>query len=170
MPKAKLTNAFLNRVKLPKDKPKVDYFDTELTGLMLEVRKSSNMTFYYRYTKDSKTILHKLSSADTMTADEARRLALKIKKAIATDSLETMFLKKTKPITLNNFYHTHYLPHVKVNGNSWDKNQQVFTNHILPDLGTYSMNSITQTMIAKLHKDMVVIKELTHRGQTPFKE
>lgn len=31
-----------------------------------------------------------------MTADEARRVALKMKKAVATDTLETTFEKKTK--------------------------------------------------------------------------
>ena len=102
MPKVKLNNTFLAKVTPPTDKLKVDYFDTEVIGLMLEVRKSANMTFYYRYNKEGKTILHKLSSTEHMDVDEARSLAIKMKKAIATDSLDTMFIKKNKTLTLIN--------------------------------------------------------------------
>lgn len=162
MPKAKLTNTFINKVVLSVNKPKIDYFDTELTGFMLEVRKSGNKTFYYRYTKDSKTVLHKLGNADTTTADEARRLALKMKKAIATDTLESMFVKKSRVPTLQEFYDQHYIPHVKLHSSTWDKNQSTFTIHILPALGKYHMDEITIPQVSRVHREMILKKKLAN--------
>ena len=162
MPKVKLNNTFLAKVTPPTDKLKVDYFDTEVIGLMLEVRKSANMTFYYRYNKEGKTILHKLSSTEHMDVDEARRLSLKMKKAIATDSLDTMFIKKNKTLTLIKFYEEHYLPYVKVHSNSWKKNESTYRLHILPTLGNYPMDEITSPIISKLHIEAVTLKKLAN--------
>ena len=162
MPKVKLTNTFLSKVPLPIDKPKIDYFDTEVIGLMLEVRKSGNMTFYYRYNKESKTILHKLSGTEYMNLDEARRLATKMRKAIATDSLESMFIKKSKTPLLKEFYEEHYLPYVKLHSSTWDKNLSTFKIHILPALGEYHMDEITLPLVSKLHREMVIKKKLAN--------
>ena len=56
MPKAKLTNTFVNKAKCPKDKTKVVYFDTTDTGFILEVRNTGTKTFYYRYNTDGTAI------------------------------------------------------------------------------------------------------------------
>lgn len=146
-------------MKLSIDISKIDYFDTEITGFMLEVRKSTK-TFYYRYSKDSKRTMHKLGNADTMTADEARRLTIKMKKAIATDSLETMFVKKSRAITLKSFYEDVYLPHIKLHNKSWKHNVSTYTKHILPVFGNHAMNEITSHEIAKAHSDMIYKKKL----------
>jgi integrase len=160
MPKAKITNRFTALSSCQSSKSKEVYYDTELSGFILDVSKTGLKTFYYSYSLDNKRTMHKLGNADTMTADEARHLALKMRKAIATDSLETMFTKKNKIITLKQFYDEHYLPHVKVNSNSWKKNESVYRMHILPELGHYTMNTINFPMIVKLHKEMVVKKKL----------
>ncbi len=54
MPKVKLTNKFTISCKCEDYKPKTDFFDIELSGFMLEARKSGVKCFYYRYTKDTK--------------------------------------------------------------------------------------------------------------------
>ena len=56
MPKAKLTNTFVNKAKCPKDKTKIVYFDTTDTGFILEVRNTGTKTFYYRYNTDGTAI------------------------------------------------------------------------------------------------------------------
>ena len=60
MPKIKITNTFVNKVKCPDDKIKIDYFDIEDIGFMLEVRKSGNKTYYCRYNDNGKTKLQKI--------------------------------------------------------------------------------------------------------------
>ncbi|MCX6075672.1 MAG: integrase arm-type DNA-binding domain-containing protein, partial [Campylobacterales bacterium] len=162
MAKINLTNRFTTTATCKGDKPKEVYYDTELSGFQLEVRNTGNKTFYYSYSIDTKRTMQKLGNADTMTADEARHLALKMRKAIATDSLESMFTKKSKTLTLIKFYEEYYLPHIKVHSNSWDKNESTYRVHILPMLGSYPMDEITSPMISKLHIEMVTTKKLSN--------
>ena len=49
MPKINLRQAFVDHPPVTIDKPKTDYFDTQLTGLLLEVRRSGKATYYLRY-------------------------------------------------------------------------------------------------------------------------
>lgn len=44
-----LRQSFIEKPPIPTDKPKVDYFDTQLTEFMLEVRSSGKCTYYLRY-------------------------------------------------------------------------------------------------------------------------
>ena len=49
MPKVHLTQHFADNPPVPKDKPKDDYFDTQLPGFLLEVRRTGKATYYQRY-------------------------------------------------------------------------------------------------------------------------
>ena len=49
MPKVNLRLSFVDNPPKPTDKPKTDYFDTQLTGLLLEVRRSGKATYHLRY-------------------------------------------------------------------------------------------------------------------------
>ena len=160
MAKAKLTNTFIKKIPSKINSARVDYFDTELSGFMCEVRKTGTITYYYRYTKNYKTTMHKLGTADTMSADEARRLALKIKKAIATDSLEKLFIKKSSAPTLKEFYYKHYLPSIKLQHKSWCHNDSAYRVHILPALGDKRMDEIQPHHIKSLIMDVINKKKL----------
>ncbi len=49
MPKVLLKPAFVADPPLPKDKAKVDYFDAQISGFLLEVRCTGTSTYYLRY-------------------------------------------------------------------------------------------------------------------------
>ena len=49
MPKIHLKPQFVTSPPLPKDKAKIDYFDTVLPGFLLEVRRTGTSTYYLRY-------------------------------------------------------------------------------------------------------------------------
>jgi len=104
--------------------------------------------------------MKKLGSADTITADEARRLALKIKKAIATDSLEDLFKPKSKAPTLREFFNDYYLPYVQTYSKSWKHNRSTFIHHILPKLGDKRMDEITTPDIYSVINEVKVKKQL----------
>ena len=62
------------KIECQKGKNKETFYDTEISGFILEVRKTGNKTFYFSYTKDKKRTMKKLGDADTTTADQANRL------------------------------------------------------------------------------------------------
>ena len=60
MPKEKLTNNFCKTIQYTGNKTSVQYFDTELKGFILEVRKSGGKTFALRYQRNRKTKVHRI--------------------------------------------------------------------------------------------------------------
>ena len=50
MPRLRLCPAFVRSATCPEGTKKIDYFDTEQRGFMLEVRRSGGKTYYQRYT------------------------------------------------------------------------------------------------------------------------
>ena len=74
MPKINLRQTFIEKPPIPTDKPKVDYFDTQLTGFMLEVRSSGKCTYYLRYRdKSSRLRQVRLGSSKDITTQKASR-------------------------------------------------------------------------------------------------
>ncbi len=57
MPKVHLRPAFVAKPPLPKDKAKVDYFDSQLSGFLLEVRCTGTSTYYLCTEKGVKSAL-----------------------------------------------------------------------------------------------------------------
>ncbi len=49
MPKIHLTHSFISDPPKTNGKAKIDYFDTDVPGFILEVRSSGKSTFYQRY-------------------------------------------------------------------------------------------------------------------------
>jgi integrase len=168
MPQVKLTPTFVKKTLCSNDKLKVDYFDTDTIGLMLEIRSSGNKTFYYRYTKESKTHLKKIGCASTITLEDARRVLLKLKKNSANDEVSLLTPKQHRIITLRKFYENNYIPYVKHYSKSWDKNASTFLNHILPDIGDLYMDKITPPMIVKFHTAMVEKKKLSNSSANKY--
>lgn len=152
MPNAKLTPAFTSKATCDLSKAKTTFFDETLKGFILEVRKSGGKTFYLRYQSERKTRLYKLGNAHALSANDARAEAKKIKSKIELGYKPhaEKLLRQSTP-TLNEFYFEHYLPHIKQRKRSWKTDQSIFTNHILPKLGSLLMSDITRYAVNQLH-------------------
>ena len=159
MPKAKLTNTFVNKAKCPKDKTKIVYFDTTDTGFILEVRNTGTKTFYYRYNTDGTTHQKKLSSASTLTANEARQLVQTIKQQDELNRPITInkSLSSTnqQSITLQDYWDKHFLPFIKTSKRSYRSDISYYKHHILPYFGKTPMNQITKAQLSKHHIELV---------------
>ena len=76
MPRVQLSSAFVKSAICPDGLKKVDYFDCEQRGFMLEVRRSGGKTFYQRYTDDrGRERQFKIGPADVLSLAAARRKA-----------------------------------------------------------------------------------------------
>lgn len=159
MPKAKLTNTFVNKAKCPKDKTKIVYFDTTDTGFILEVRSTGTKTFYYRYNTDGTTHQKKLSTADTLSANEARTLVQNLKRDTELNKPITISksLSSTaqNSISLQEYWDKHFLPFIKTSKRSYISDISYYKHHILPYFGKIPMNHITKVDLTKHHIDLV---------------
>ena len=151
MPTVRLTPSFVRSMRCP-DNRKVDYFDTEQRGFMLEVRPSGGKTYYQRYTDGhGRERQFKIGPADVLTLDEARHKARFVltQAILGSDPQEQRAELRTIP-TLVEFAHERYLPHVQGYKRSWHIDEMLLRVHIVPALGRMPLDEIKQEHIANL--------------------
>lgn len=156
MPKAVLTRSFVERTTCPPGKAKVDYFDSEQRGFMLEIRHSGGKTFYQRYTDErGRERQYKIGPADVITIDQARKKArVVLAQAILGDDPQARRRELREIPTLAELVRDRYLPHVKAYKRSWKTDETVFRIHILPVLGAMPIDQISGDAIADLMQRM----------------
>ncbi len=83
MPKAKLDAAFCLTAQCEPGKKKTDYYDTVITGFVLEVRSSGGRTFWLRYNrgpKEQKAI--KIAAYGDLSVDKVRKEAQRLRSEV----------------------------------------------------------------------------------------
>lgn len=151
MPRQKLSQKFIDTAATPPEQRKIDYFDTDCKGLMLEVRLSGK-TFYLRYQNErGRTLQKKLADASVLKLTDARRLAQEklAQIAMGDDPFANKALLKDVP-TFGDFVAESYLPHAKSYKRSWRTDESLLRNHILPCIGDLYMDQITQRHMVNL--------------------
>jgi hypothetical protein len=144
MPKVHLRPAFVARPPLPKDKAKVDYFDSRLSGFLLEVRATGSSTFYLRYRDKSGNLKQiKIGTPQTIGVEDARSMArsLKSQALVGFDPHQAQNKLKAVP-TFRDFVQTKYIPYIKTYKRSWQYDQTVIDQRMMRLWGTKKLNEI----------------------------
>jgi len=156
MPKVLITRTFAEAAACPPGRAKVDYFDTDQRGFMLEVRQTGGKTFYQRYTDArGRERQFKLGPADVLSIDKARRKARLVlaQALVGTDPQQQRRELRATP-TVKEFVRDRYLPHVKSYKRSWCTDETVLRLHILPMLGPRPVDQIKTEDISALLQTM----------------
>ncbi len=142
MPKVNLRQSFIEHPPKPTDKPKTDYFDTQLTGLLLEVTRNGQATFYLRYRDKSARIRQvRIGKVDSMSLEEARERAKKLKSQVLMGFDPMQHAEKIKQIpTFKEFVYQQYIPHAKAHKRSWKYDQQIIEQKLLQLWGKKRMD------------------------------
>jgi integrase len=156
MPRVHLTRQFAQAAACPAGRPKIDFFDADQRGFMLEVRASGGKTFYQRYTDArGRERQFKLGPAEVLTLDQARRKARLVlaQALIGEDPQQQRRTLRATP-TLSEFVRDRYLPHVKSYKRSWCTDETVLRLHILPALGGAPVDQVRNEAISALLEAM----------------
>lgn len=152
----KLTESFIkNNLQCPEGKSRIEYCDTELPGLYIEVRATSQGqgTYYLRY-KDStgKTCHQKIARTTEITLAEARKQAKKLKAEISLGSNPRAEEKARRAVlTFTEFFEQHYLPYVIPRKRSWKRDDELYRLRIKAVFGHKRLNEITRQQIQLFH-------------------
>ena len=153
MPVQTLTNQFLST--LPSTVPakgSVSYFDTEITGFMLEHRAGGGATYYYRYRDGAKRLrmarIGRLADLPLATA-RAQAHAMRQMRLEGGDPCVERHRFSEMP-TLAALVETRYLPYAKQHKRSWATDESMLRLHLLPVFGAYRLNRIHRTDVLKL--------------------
>src|SRR5262245_60930492 len=152
MPTVSLTPSFVRSARCPTSRHKVDYFDADQRGFMLDVRTSGGNTYYQRYTDShGRERQFKIGPADVLTLDEARRKARSVltQAILGSDPQQHRAELRTVP-TLAELARERYLPHVQGYKRSWHLDEMLLRVHIGPALGRMPLDEIKQEHIADL--------------------
>ena len=156
MPKTNLNGQFARTADCPSGKSKIDYYDTELKGFILEVRQSGGRTYYLRYRDESgKQRQYKIGDASVISFDKARFQAqtIKAKVLLGENPNEQRQTQRSIP-TLSQFANEKYLPFSKGYKRSWRCDETFLRLHILPHIGHFPMNQVKQEMLIDIQFGM----------------
>ena len=156
MSKVFLTSAFVKGASCPSDRRKIDYFDVQLPGFLIEVRATGGKTYYQRYrTPHGRERQFKIGAASVLTVQQARRKAKAIAAAalIGTDPQEARATLRQMPI-YRDFLMNEYMPFAKSNKRSWRTDLAVVRTHIVPNLGRLLMDQVTPQLVMGLLQSM----------------
>ncbi|HMW40488.1 MAG TPA: tyrosine-type recombinase/integrase, partial [Saprospiraceae bacterium] len=156
MPIVKLSESFIrNNLQCPETKSRIEYCDSELPGLYVEVRATSpgQGTYYLRY-KDStgKTCHQKIARTVDIGLIEARKQARTLKAEIALGSDPRAEEKARQAVlTFAEFFEQHYLPYVTPRKRSWGRDEELYRLRIKAVFGHKRLNQITRQQIQSFH-------------------
>ncbi|TWI62260.1 site-specific recombinase XerD [Desulfobotulus alkaliphilus] len=145
MPKILLTTGFVADPPVV-TKGRVDYFDTEIPGFMLEVRSSGRCTYYLRY-RDRHGRLRqvRIGPVDAISLENARMAAREIRSQTALGyDPAAMMEKKKQEMTFGDFAEDKYIPHVKLYKRSWEQDEKVIDRVLLPLWEYAKLSAITR--------------------------
>ena len=134
MPKIHLSSYFVTNPPKLNGKAKVDYFDTEVPGFLLEVRSTGKCTFYQRYRdKFGRLKQARLGPTDSISLEDARIKAKQIRSqtVMGFDPRAEVERQRNMP-TFKQFVVDKYIPFIQVHKRSWDMDKKLIDNRIMP--------------------------------------
>lgn len=154
MPVQKLSDDLVATLNCPQGRAHIEYFDTLMKGLYVDVMANGRMAFRVRYRQEGKKRAHTLGNARLLTVAEARDKArTALRKVIAGGDPKAIDLPIDGP-TIEHFYTQQYLPYVKSYKRSWSTDETMIRNHLLPAIGDRAMGSLIPPDIARIVDSM----------------
>jgi len=156
MPRVHLTRRIVRDAACSPGIAKLDLFDTQQPGFLLEVRKSGGKTFYQRYTDlRGRTRQFKIGAAQVVGLSAARRKGKAIvAHALTGDDPHERRAELRSIPTLAGLVRDRYLPHVQGYKRSWQTDESILRVHVLPVLGSQYVDEVSGEAIAEIVQRM----------------
>jgi integrase len=163
MTRAAITAKSVRDATCPREREKLDIFDTAQKGFLLEVRSSGRKTFYQRYVDArGRQRQFKIGAANVLSVEQARRKGRSVvaEALLGADPQGRRQELRATP-TLAGLVNDRYLPHARATKRSWRVDETILRKHILPALGHLTLDQIGSERIAAL------INSLRAKGYAP---
>lgn len=143
-----LTDLFISTVSCPNDKSHLEVFDSELRGFYVDVLASGRKSFRFRYRFEKKLRVVTLGDSRILKTVEAREMALNLLRQVRGGVDPALPNKQVAGPLLKDFFIDKYLPYVKSYKRSWNTDQSMIRNHLVPKIGGMHMGDISPSDIA----------------------
>ncbi|MDH7973534.1 tyrosine-type recombinase/integrase [Sphingomonas sp. AR_OL41] len=150
MPKVKLDHTFCLTAQCEPGKKKTDYYDTSITGFVLEVRSSGGRSYYLRYQDahgDQKQ--HRIAAYGDITFDKARKEAQRLRSEVVLGGNPAVKKAERKAVPAYGELAQKHLDYAKTYQRSYDTTEMYVRRHILPKWEKRYLSDIAQPEVAK---------------------
>ncbi len=165
-------NMIAQGFQIPDGKSRLEACDLQVRGLYLDVNSNDPTCGVYRYRyKDAsgKTCHAPLGNSNDVTLDSARRAATLLKAQIAQGIYPNATQKpKADAVTVNSFFHDHYLPYCKPRKSSWRRDIELF-KRIDAEFGHLKLSEVSRhgfsTFMTKLLASGLAPASVNHHAK-----
>lgn len=149
MPKAHLTQAFVDKAGCEIGKGKTDYYDTLIKGFVFERRRSGNATYYLRYNDVSgRQKQHKIGGVYDVTCAVARKKAQQLRSEVVMGGDPGAAKALAKSIPLYSELAIKHLAFAK-DQKSYADIESCMRVHIIPKWGKMRLTDINSRSVAQ---------------------
>ena len=150
MPKAKLDYEFVQTAECPPGKKKIDFYDTTITGFVLEIRESGGKTFYLRYgDQGGRQRQYKIGRVDDLPFALAKKTALRLRSEVVVGGDPGAKKAEAKAVPLYRDLAAQHLADAKLHQRSYATTEMCMRVHILPKWGRFRLTEIDSRSVAK---------------------
>jgi integrase len=154
MPKARIDNEFVSTAECEPGKKKTDYYDTTITGFVLECRSTGGRTYYLRYEDAAgRQRQHRIAGADDITCSVARRAAQKLRSEVVMGGDPGAKKALAKSIPLYRELSAMHLADAKLHQRSYATTEACVRLHILPRWGKVRLTDIDSRAVSQFLAD-----------------
>ena len=148
MPKAHLTQAFVANAGCEVGKKKTDWYDTVISGFILERRANGKGTYHIRYTDLSgRQRQYKIGGVDDVTCAAARKKAQELRSEVVMGGDPGAKKALARSIPLYGELAERHLAFAKVHLKSYADQEASMRNHIVPRWGKTRLTDMTSQSV-----------------------
>ncbi|MGX1802877.1 tyrosine-type recombinase/integrase [Brevundimonas naejangsanensis] len=149
MPKAHLTQAFVDKAGCEVGKNKTDYYDTTVTGFVLECRRGGGKTYYLKYTNQAgEQKQPKIGGVNDITFAAAKRRAQQLRSEVVMGGDPAAKKALVKSIPTYSELATKHLESFK-GRKSYEDVESVIRVHILPRWGKTRLTDMNSRAVGQ---------------------
>lgn len=150
MTKAKLDAAFCATASCPPYKKRVDYWDTQIPGFILECRPSGGKTYWLRYfDHDQRQRSVKIGRYGDITHDTARKKAKQLRSQAVLGGDPAGDKTKRKAVPTYARLAEQHIAHARTYQKRPENTERVINAHLIPRWGKLKLTEITSQEIAR---------------------
>lgn len=150
MPSVKLDAGMIPLLYCPPHKAKETYFDTTITGFIVEARPNGSKTYALRYKNEyGRQQQFKIANAADVTFNEARKVAAQVKARVAVGQNPVEERKANRRIPTLAELSERYLAFIRTAKKSHDIDERYLRLHLLPRFGRLHLDQLRQEEIVE---------------------
>lgn len=150
MPMAKIDYAFAAAAVCQPGKKKTDYWDTEIKGLILEVRCTGKKTYHFRYLDQSnRQRCKKVGGFDDITNATARKEAQRLRSEVVLGGDPAAKKAHAKAVPLYRELAEAHIAHSKLHHRSAKTMEMYLRRHLMEKWGKYRLTEIDPRAVSQ---------------------